>query len=409
MRVVIEPGPLAGELRAIPSKSQAHRLLICAALADKPTVLDCAALNQDISATAACLRALGAEVVHENGQFRVSPIRGTARGAELDCGESGSTLRFLLPVACALGAEGRFVLRGRLPERPLSPLWEELERHGAILDRPTRDTVSFSGGLRGGEFTIPGDISSQYISGLLFALPLLEGENRLLPTGRLESAGYLDLTKQAQALFSLRWSGEAAGESWKLVSDRTYRSPGRAEVEGDWSNAAFWLAADALGSGGVRLTGLDPASAQGDRAAAELLPRIREGNAVIDVGNIPDLVPPLAVAAAVSPGVTRFVNAARLRLKESDRLASVCAMLQALGGDAEAGPGELTIRGKASLRGGTVDSCRDHRIAMSAAIAASVCREPVRILGAEAVEKSYPAFWQDYRLLGGSIREEAEA
>ena len=406
MKVIIQPGPLEGELQAVPSKSQAHRLLICAALADKPTVLECGMLNKDIEATASCLQAMGAEVQYRCGAFRIVPIRTVPRGAVLDCGESGSTLRFLLPVVCALGGEGRFLLRGRLPERPLSPLWEELERHGAVLSRPVRDAVAFSGRLEPGAYSIPGDISSQYISGLLFALPLLEGESLLIPTGSLESAGYLRMTKQAQALFGLKWFGEQAGESWRLVSGSGYRSPGRAKVEGDWSGASFWLAADALSSRKIRITGLDPDSAQGDRAAAELIPRIRQGGAVIDAGNIPDLVPPLAAVAAAAPGETRFINAGRLRLKESDRLQSVCAMLNALGAEAEERPEELIVRGEEILRGGVVDSCRDHRIAMSAAVAALVCREPVTILGAESVEKSYPAFWQDYRRLGGSIRKE---
>ncbi len=406
MTVTIQPGPLGGEVQAIPSKSQAHRLLICAALGDKPAVLACGALNRDIEATAACLMALGAGVEYENGEFRVTPLSEPVSGAELDCGESGSTLRFLLPVACALGAEGRFLLRGRLPERPLSPLWEELERHGARLNRPEREKIAFSGNLEPGAYSLPGDISSQYLSGLLFALPLLAGESSLTPTGRLESVGYLEMTKQAQALFGLRWSGERVGEPWRLISDRRYRSPGRAEVEGDWSNAAFWLAADALSPLRIRIMGLDPDSRQGDRAAAELIRRIRKGNAVIDAENIPDLVPPLAVVAALSPGETRFINAGRLRLKESDRLQSVCAMLNALGAEAKEGSEELIVRGREALEGGTVDSCRDHRIAMSAAVAALACRKPVTVLGAEAVEKSYPAFWADYGRLGGRIREE---
>ena len=406
MKVIIQPGPLEGKLQAVPSKSQAHRLLICAALGDRPTVLICGALNRDIEATAECLRALGAGVEYSSGEFRVTPITGPVFGAVLDCGESGSTLRFLLPVVCALGAEGRFLLRGRLPERPLSPLWEELERHGAVLSRPARDAVAFSGRLEPGHYSIPGDISSQYISGLLFALPLLDGEADLIPTGKLESAGYLEMTKRAQALFGLNWSGEQAGEAWRLTSPGRYRSPGLAEVEGDWSGASFWLAAGALSSGKIRISGLDPDSAQGDRAAAELIPCIRMGGAVIDSGNIPDLVPPLAAVAAASPGETRFINAGRLRLKESDRLQSVCAMLKALGAEAEEMPEELIVRGKETLCGGVVDSCGDHRIAMSAAVAALVCRSPVTILGAESVEKSYPAFWQDYRRLGGCIREE---
>ena len=405
MNVVITPTYLAGELRAIPSKSQAHRLLICAALADRPTTLECPSLNLDIQATANCLLALGAGVEYRRGAFRVTPIRQAPAGIQLNCGESGSTLRFLLPVVCALGAEGKFVLRGRLPDRPLSPLWEELERHGAVLDRPSWDTLSFSGRLRSGEYSIPGNVSSQYISGLLFGLPLLMGDSSLKPTGTLESAGYVEMTKQAQALFGIRWAGTRAGEAWKCVSDRRYVSPGNARVEGDWSGASFWLAANALSAGRIRVTGLDPASAQGDRAAAALIPRIRQGGAVIDCGDIPDLVPPLAAVAAATPGETRFVNAGRLRLKESDRLRSVSAMLNALGAKTEELPDALIIRGSDSLRGGTVDSANDHRIAMSAAVAAIACRGPVTVLGAEAVEKSYPAFWADYRRLGGMVQE----
>jgi 3-phosphoshikimate 1-carboxyvinyltransferase len=405
MLVTILPAPLHGQLRAIPSKSQAHRLLICAALADRPTELGCAAVSQDIAATADCLRALGAETDYRCGGFRVTPVRQPVRGAVLDCGESGSTLRFLLPLVCALGAEGSFRLHGRLPDRPLSPLWEVLEAHGAVLGRPDQRTVTFSGRLRGGEYAIAGDVSSQFLSGLLFALPLLEERSSLVPLGRLESRGYLEMTRQAEAMFGVRWQGRDAGEAWTPEPGSRYRSPGYAEVEGDWSNAAFWLAADALSGGSVKLTGLDPASAQGDRAAEELIPRILAGNAVIDAGDIPDLVPPLAVTAAAAPGKTEFVNAGRLRLKESDRIRSVRAMLEALGGRVAETPDSLTVFG-GGLRGGTVDSFRDHRIAMAAAVAAIACREPVCILGAEAVNKSYPAFWSDYRLLGGSVREE---
>ena len=405
LRLTIIPAYLSGELRAIPSKSQAHRLLICAALADRPTTLDCSTLNQDIQATANCLMALGAGLEYRQGTFRVTPIRELPRGIELNCGESGSTLRFLLPIVCALGAEGRFLLRGRLPDRPLSPLWEELERHGAVLRRPSWNTVSFSGKLRSGAYTIPGDVSSQYISGLLFALPLLTGECSLKPTKRLESAGYIEMTKRAQALFGIRWDGTRAGESWRLTSDWRYVSPGACRVEGDWSNAAFWLAADALSRGKISITGLDPASPQGDRAAAALIRRIRAGGAVVNCADIPDLVPPLAAVAAATPGETRFVNAGRLRLKESDRLRTVSAMLRALGAKTEELPDALTVHGSDTLRGGTVDSFGDHRIAMSAAVAAIACKGPVTVLGAEAVEKSYPAFWADYRRLGGMVQE----
>ena len=400
MKLSIEPRRLAGEIAAIPSKSAAHRLLICAALADRETEIYCPALSRDIEATADCLRALGVGIEYRGGSFRVRPIDSVKRDALLDCGESGSTLRFLLPVVCALGGGARIKMHGRLPQRPLSPLWEELEEHGAKLSRPEADIISVSGKISAGDYRIRADISSQYISGLLFALPLLEGESSLSLEGSIESKGYIDMTSQAQWAFGIEIPCD--GRSFSVPAEAAYRSPAAVEVEGDWSNAAFWLAADALSDGAVKVNGLRLDSLQGDRAVVELISRIRQGDAVIDVKDVPDLVPVLSVVAAVSPGVTRFVNAGRLRIKESDRISSVCRMLRSLGAEcAEEAEGLSVIGG--SLRGGTVDGENDHRIVMSAAVAAIACREPVTVLGAEAVEKSYPAFFEDYKKLGGKI------
>ena len=400
MKLSIVPKSLEGEIRAIPSKSAAHRLLICAALADKATEIYCPSLSKDIEATAACLKALGADIEYRDGTFFVEPIKKVNSDALLDCGESGSTLRFLLPVVCALGGAARIKMHGRLPERPLSPLWEELEAHGAVLTRPERDIISVSGKILAGDYRIRADISSQYVSGLLFALPLLDGASSLRLEGNIESKGYIDMSCQAQAEFKLAFKFE--DKCFYIPEGSAYLSPGTAQVEGDWSNAAFWLAADEISGGALKVSGLRHDSLQGDRAVLELLSRIREGDAVIDVKDVPDLVPVLSVAAAVSPGKTEFINAGRLRIKESDRIASVCRMLSALGARCEEQAEGLTVFG-GGLRGGTVDAENDHRIVMSAAVAAIACSGPVTIIGAEAVEKSYPAFFEDYKKLGGEI------
>ena len=377
MDITIQPTKLQGALEVIPSKSQAHRLLICSAFADRPTTICCRATNRDIDATVDCLRALGAKIHCESFGFCVEPIRDIPQTATMPCRDSGSTLRFLLPVVGALGVDATFQMEGRLPQRPLSPLWEEMERMGCRLSRPTQDTIRCCGKLRSGHYTIAGNISSQFISGLLFAHMLMENCT-LEITGKLESAPYIELTRQSIAKFPPKDS--------PVIT-----------VEGDWSNAAFWLAANELGSN-LYVAALRQDSAQGDRVCADLIPRLAK-HITIDASDIPDLVPILSVMAAANQGAV-FRNIERLRLKESDRVASTIAMLTALGGKAEATEDTLTIFGT-GLVGGTVDAMSDHRIAMSAAIASTVCTKPVTILGAECVEKSYPKFWAEFARLGG--------
>ena len=384
MDITIQPGKLSGTVAAIPSKSQAHRMLICAAFSDGPTTLFCPEINRDMEATADCLRALGASITRTGTGYSILPATNVPSAATLNCCESGSTLRFMLPVVGALGVDALIRMEGRLPQRPLSPLWEELERMGCRLSRPTPDTIRCTGMLKAGKYTIAGNVSSQFITGLLLAFPLIQGPCQLEVTGKLESAPYVDMTKAVLAQFPER------------------HSPGTLTVEGDWSNGAFFLGAQALGSP-LQVTGLDPNSTQGDRAAAGWLEQLRRRNCVISAADIPDLVPILAVAAACGEGAL-FTDIRRLRLKESDRVASVIAMLEALGGKAEATEDTLTVYGT-GLTGGTVDSVNDHRIAMSAAIAATACSRPVTILGAEAVNKSYPQFWDEYARLGGQYEQ----
>ena len=376
MDITIHPQKLKGMVNVIPSKSQAHRYLICAALADGPTDIHCAETSRDMDATADCLIALGAAIERTDWGYRVTPIDHVPEKAVLPCRDSGSTLRFLLPVAGALGVDATFQMEGRLPQRPLFPLWEELERMGCTLSRPTPDTIRCTGKLKSGEYFIDGGVSSQFISGLMFAQNLIPGGSEITITGRLESTPYLNMTGKALELFG--YPG--------------FHSPGTVSVEGDWSNGAFWLAANALGNE-LEVQNLNPASVQGDRKAASLVRLLRE-NMEIDARDIPDLVPILSIVAAVNQGAV-FRNTQRLRLKESDRVASTIAMIKALGGRAAEVGGHLVIHGT-GLRGGIVDAVGDHRIAMSAAIAATVCSEPVTILGAECVEKSYPKFWEEY-------------
>ena len=395
MDICITPKKLYGNINAIPSKSQAHRMLICAAFSDRSTTLICPETNRDIEATANCLTALGAGITWLSNGYRVKPIEEVPFRASLPCQDSGSTLRFLLPIAGALGVDTVFQMTGRLPQRPLTPLWEEMERMGCTLTRPTADTIRCTGRLRSGEYAINGTVSSQFISGLLFALSLLPGQSHLQVLGKLESAPYVSMTLAAMEHFGI------SCKDYCFPGNGRFHSPGTVTVEGDWSNAAFFLAAQALGSP-IQVGNLNPDSPQGDRACARLLPELKD-KLTISAADIPDLVPILAVTAAANQGAV-FTDIGRLRLKESDRVASVMDMLRALGGQAEADDTTLTVYGT-GLHGGTVDSHNDHRIAMSAAIAATVCDSPVTILGAQCVEKSYPKFFTDYTSLGGQYEQ----
>ena len=406
MNVQLSAGPLRGTVRIPASKSQAHRLLICAALGKHPVTLHCDGLSKDIIATARCLQALGAEVALENDNLiRLTPSAVQSPCA-LPCGESGSTLRFLLPVAAALGAEATFHMEGRLPQRPLHPLDAEMERHGVTFIREG-DTLTVRGRLLPGDYTLPGNVSSQYISGLLMALPLLDGDSTLTVTDTVESAAYIAMTEDALRLSGIAF--EKDGWTYRIPGGQVCALPRELYVEGDWSNAAFFLCAGALSPAGVTVTGLNMASAQGDRAVVEILKqfgaRVIEDEAsvtvsaaplhgiTIDAAAIPDLIPVLSVTAAAAEGETRIINAERLRLKESDRLQTTAALLRAVGGSVEELPAGLIIHGSA-LTPGTVDACNDHRIAMSAAVAAIRC--DVTVLGSECVQKSYPRFWEDY-------------
>lgn len=395
----------------------AHRALICAALSDRETTLELPCGGEDLDATARCLQAMGAGVGRTEDIVTVSPIAGTVEKAVLDCGESGSTLRFLLPVAAAQLREAVFAGRGRLPERPIAELSAALRQNGARISGE-RLPLTVSGGLRAGCFEIDGNVSSQYVSGLLMALPLLDGDSRIFLKSPLCSAPYVRLTIAMLAEFGIELEENSAG--YFVRGGQRYRSPRALRIEGDWSAAAFFLAAGALG-GEVGVKGLRHDSAQGDQAIVDLLRRFGagvrvEGDTVyaaeaplhacrVDVSDIPDLLPVLAVLAAQAEGTSEFVHAAHLRGKESDRLASTAAMICALGGRALAQPDGLEITG-GGLSGGTVESFGDHRIVMAAAVAASLCAGRTAICGAQTAAKSYPGFFRDFAALGGHIISE---
>ena len=408
----ITPAQIGGTAAAIASKSDAHRLLILAALNRGETKLLMEKRSEDIDATISCLRALGATVEILPDGVAVRGIERVNENPLLDCGESGSTFRFMLPVACALCEQARFTGRGRLPERPIGELMRVMQAHGVAFSAE-RLPFTTTGKLAGGDFALPGNVSSQYLTGLLLALPFAKGDSTISLTTRLESAAYVDITLYALQRFGIQVHLENGG--YAVPGGQASLSPGELRVDGDWSNAAFFLAAGALGNP-VTMTGLRLDSPQGDKAILDALRKFgakveatREAVMVspaqlsgctIDVSETPDLLPILAALGACAEGETRLVNAARLRLKESDRLVSVSAMLHALGGTVEELSDALVITG-GRLFGGTVDSVRDHRIAMSAAIASIRCTEEVTILDADAASKSYPAFYHDFNRLGG--------
>lgn len=407
MNRVVFPGPLQGVVTVPSSKSFVHRQMICAALAPAgtQTVIQLKGISQDISATQACVQALGGRCELTQNETRLAVTAGRpGQAPSLDAGESGSTARFLLPVAAALCEQFTLTGHGRLPQRPMEVLCRVLRQNGCRVSADFLP-LQVQGRLQAGTFSLPGNISSQYITGLLLAAPLLAGQSTLQLTTPLASAGYLAITEQVLAQFGVCFSHMPQG--WRVPGGQQYQSPGFLTAEGDWSSAAFWLVADALqqqqGRPGLTVAGLNPASVQGDRAVLEVLNQILSpgSECVVDIDPVPDLLPVLAVLAAGQPKRTVFANAARLRFKESDRLETTAALLQALGGRVQTGPESLTVTGGTNLSGGTVQGAGDHRIVMAAAVAALLCTGPVTLIGAQAAEKSYPAFFEDFARLGG--------
>ncbi len=458
MDMRIGPAPLGGRVDMISSKSQAHRIMIAAALSQETVQVQMEGLSQDVEATIGCLNALGADISKmRDDLWQVRPIlknRGRKdfqkeeKPCLLDCKESGSTLRFLLPVAAALGEKTTFTGKGRLPQRPVGQLLSQLRKHGCKTDREEGLPLTLEGRLQGGDFTLPGNVSSQFVTGLLFALPLLEEDSRILLSSPLESAEYIRMTLSVLGRFGIRVTWEE--ERFLIRGRQRYRpmdgfgEDSRIQVEGDWSAAAFWLCAAASGAcnekGGISCRGLDPASSQGDRKVTEILKdfgaRVQVGKdslvtargpekgglkgIQIDAAQIPDLVPVLAVVGACARGRTDIINGGRLRIKESDRLSAMARELGRLGVQIKEKPEGLVIQGldlggepcpkkeeiKKKEAGRQeppvrISGWNDHRIVMAMAIAAVVLKKEIVIEGAEAVKKSYPDFFTRFRELGG--------
>lgn len=402
MDITIQPSVLKGSVTVPASKSFAHRELIAAALADRQTVIRLNSSSKDIEATLQCILSLGAglESLPDRSGYTILPIRRVPETARLFCNESGSTLRFMLPVAAVLGVNAVFTGAGRLPERPNGPLIDAMRRHQVQVDRDFLP-ITLHGKLSGGVYEMPGNISSQYITGLLMALPLCCEDSQIIFTTPLESAGYLDITCQVLSMFGIIVRRTENG--YAVPGNQTYHSPGEITVEGDWSSAVFWHCANAMGSK-IAISGSDENSVQGDKL---VLQQLKHLGSQVNVSQTPDSLPALAVAACLYPGTTHFTGAGRLRIKESDRLTAIADMLKALGQTVTEEAEGLTVLGGKPFCGGTVMGCNDHRIVMAAAIAACFANGPVTITDAEAVKKSYPQFFHHLKSLGGNVDVES--
>lgn len=403
MKTIITRPLAGGTIKAIPSKSAAHRLLICACLSGLDIQGVCEDLSEDLGATTDCLLAL-----------RTASEEDTDNTPVLNCRESGSTLRFLLPVSAVLSPAARLTGSERLMNRPLKELEEQLRDHGCAIQKDQRG-ITISGELKGGRFTLPGDVSSQYISGLLFALPLLQEDSEIHVPGKLQSRPYVDMTIAALRQSKIAVEAEYGKDEniFRIKGNQKYglRSFGLKDIEGDWSNGAFWLVAEAFGAK-VTCTSLKEDSVQGDRRIRELIEEHNKpGEWTVDIGQTPDLVPEVALLALGRGDgeITKIINGKRLRMKESDRIESVVTTVKHLGGSASATEDEIYITGVGDRKlrpTAPIDSFNDHRIVMMAAIGALLCEGPVEILGSQAVRKSYPGFFEDYKSLGGKVLSE---
>lgn len=415
----ITPANLNGRIWIPASKSLCHRAIIAAGLAKGESNIDNVTSSDDINATCAGMTDMGVNMQRKdngltiNGDELLNGIKG-----EIDCIESGSTLRFLIPLVLTTGEKVTFKGRGNLKSRPLTPYYKIFEEQNIKYDNSNGLPLTVEGMLNPGEYEVPGNISSQFITGLLFALPLLKGDSKIIITNELESKSYVDLTIDILKKFSVMVKNNKYKEF--IIKGNQKYVPVNYKVEGDFSQAAFWLVAGILG-GEVECVGVDTASLQGDKVIVDfikemggiiidrkdsLLAKISKTKGItIDAHDCPDLVPVLAVLGALSEGTTNIVNAGRLRIKESDRLKAIATELTKLGADIKETENGLTINGKEMLKGGEVDSWNDHRIAMALSIASIRCENPVIINNSSAVKKSYPEFYKHFSLLGGMLDE----
>jgi 3-phosphoshikimate 1-carboxyvinyltransferase len=403
-----------GTVNVPPSKSDVHRAIICAAMANGVSRISPVALSNDIKATIGCIKALGADAVLENN---VLTVDGTNmyknKTALLDCGESGSTLRFFIPIAAVGNINATFVGKGKLPQRPIGIFTEALPKAGTVCKTEGGLPLEIKGQLKSGIFEIPGNVSSQFITGLLLALPILEGNSEIVLTSPLESVGYIAMTIRTMKQFGVNI--QATEKGWHIKGGQSYKTCDYT-TDGDWSQAAFFMVLGAV-SGKVTVKGVAKDSTQGDKKCAEILARfgakvtqldnevtVEKGKLkaiTIDASQIPDLVPVLSVCAAFAEGTTKIINAERLRIKECDRLKATAELLNNLGGKVKELSDGLEITGVSSLKGGNVNGYNDHRIVMSAAVCAARSDEDITATFAMSINKSYPDFYIDYNSIGG--------
>lgn len=403
-----------GTVNVPPSKSDVHRAIICAAMANGVSRISPVALSNDIKATIGCIKALGADAVLENN---VLTVDGTNmyknKTALLDCGESGSTLRFFIPIAAVGNINATFVGKGKLPQRPIGIFTEALPKAGTVCKTEGGLPLEIKGQLKSGIFEIPGNVSSQFITGLLLALPILEGDSEIVLTSPLESVGYIAMTIRTMKQFGVNI--QATEKGWHIKGGQSYKTCDYT-TDGDWSQAAFFMVLGAV-SGKVTVKGVAKDSTQGDKKCAEILAEfgakvtqrdnevtVEKGDLkaiTIDASQIPDLVPVLSVCAAFAEGTTKIINAERLRIKECDRLKATAELLNNLGGKVKELSDGLEITGVSSLKGGNVNGYNDHRIVMSAAVCAARSDEDITATFAMSINKSYPDFYIDYNSIGG--------
>ncbi|API88219.1 3-phosphoshikimate 1-carboxyvinyltransferase [Marinilactibacillus sp. 15R] len=404
------PKKLKGTVTVPPSKSMAHRAVICASLADGRSVISNIQLSDDIKATIEGMRAFGAVILHDGDTLTIDGIGTgiTRRSQEINCNESGSTLRFLVPLATLFEGETRFVGKGKLGQRPLEPYQEMFENQSLRYEPAPTELLDLTieGRLKPGVYEMAGDISSQFITGMLLTLPMLDGESVIKMTTHLESKGYIDLTLTVLKEFGIEINHDKEYKFFKIKGNQSYQAQDY-KIEGDYSQAAFWLSARTLANE-ISVEGLNDYSLQGDREIVEILEDLSQqaDERVIDGAQVPDIIPVVALVAALSKGKTRLINLDRLRIKESDRLIATQKELAALGARIKVVGADLHIEGVSILKGGQeVWSHKDHRMAMMLAIASTICQEPIIIKDTECVKKSYPDFWEVFQNVGGEIHE----
>lgn len=421
MKLELIPSKLAGDIVIPPSKSLAHRGIIAASLATGKSKITNLNFSNDITITTDAMKGLGVDIeVFEdyeiiNGKEKLKRINKV-----IDCGESGSTIRFMIPISLLADGEVTFVGEGKLPTRPLGVFHKIFNEQGIEYNHgETELPITINGKLSSGKYEVRGDISSQFITGLLYTLPKLDGESEIIITTKLESKGYIDLTLDILNRFGIKIINENY-EKFIIPGNQEYKAHNY-RVEGDFSQIAFWLVAGLLNDG-MNCFGMNPNSLQGDKAIIEILRSMgaditikkdvisttgkQTTGTIIDLSQCPDLGPIVTVLASLSKGETRIINSSRLRIKESDRITSMTTELNKLGANIIETEDGMIIQGVKILKGGVeVDAWNDHRVAMALAVASSKCEKGIVLTGANAVNKSYPNFWNDFKMLGGMIKE----